>query len=78
MRGLSHSLLYIRSFFAADTKEARQLAAKQARDWCIQRNPHWSDGYWREYSQFINSYMLNYCHLMAKKELDERKALCLG
>lgn len=73
MRGLSHSLLYVREFVKADTKEARQLAAKQARDWCIQRNPHWTDSYWREYSQFIKSYMLNYCHLVAKNKLDERK-----
>jgi hypothetical protein len=74
MRGLSHSLLYVRYFFEADTKEARKLAAKQARDWCIQRNPHWTDAYWAEYSQFTTSYMTNYCHLMAKKKVQERTA----
>jgi len=74
MRGLSQALLYVRYFFAADTKEARQLAAKQARDWCIQRNPHWTDAYWVEYSRFITSYMNSYCHITAKKKLQERNA----
>jgi len=71
MRGLSQSLLYIREFFSADTKEARQLAAKQARDWCIQRNPHWADSYWREYSQFVKSYMFNHCHVTAMARVRE-------
>jgi hypothetical protein len=78
MRGLSHLLLYVLYFFQADTKEARKRAQIAARNWCIQRNPHWTDRYWQEYFQFTRTYMLNYCHTTAKNRLNERKLNVLG
>jgi hypothetical protein len=78
MRGLSHLFLYVVYFFQADTKEARKRAETAARNWCIQRNPHWTDRYWQEYFTFTRTYMLHYCQTQAKKRLDERNSNVLG
>lgn len=68
-----HSLMspisYIREFLAADTKDLRERASKEARDWCIQRNPHWTDQYQLEYHRYVRSYLLNYCHETAKARI---------
>jgi len=62
--------LYLKYFLEADTKTVRDMACREAREYCLkQHSHHWHDNYYRDFRRFTQAFMINYCHVSAKAKL---------